>query len=130
MATSARPESARAPAGERPSRVVIEGVAPQVDGGRFPVKRTVGEKVVVEADVFAEGHDVLSAVARWRKESDAGWTEVAMEPLGNDRWRAAFLVTALEPHRFTVEAWVDAFRTWRGGLEKKLAAGAVEPVDL
>jgi starch synthase (maltosyl-transferring) len=130
MATSGRPEGARAPAGERPSRVVIEGVAPQVDGGRFPVKRTVGEKVVVEADVFAEGHDVLSAVARWRKESDAGWTEVAMEPLGNDRWRAAFLVTALEPHRFTVEAWVDAFRTWRAGLAKKLAAAAVEPVDL
>jgi starch synthase (maltosyl-transferring) len=130
MSTTARQEGPRPPAGERPSRVVIGGVSPQVDGGRFPIKRTVGEKVVVEADVFAEGHDLLSAVLRWRRDSDAEWTEVAMEPLGNDRWRAAFTVGTLEPHRYTVEGWADAFRTWRGGLAKKLAAGAVEAVDL
>ena len=41
------------------ARIVIEGVQPEVDCGLFPIKRTVGEKVVVEADIFADGHDVL-----------------------------------------------------------------------
>jgi starch synthase (maltosyl-transferring) len=130
MAKRGRPEPALPPAGERPSRVVVENVAPEVDGGRFAVKRTVGEKVVVEADVFADGHDALAAVLQYRKESDAAWTELAMQPLANDRWRAAFEVTSLERHRYTVEAWVDPFRSWQQGLAKKVAAGAVEPVDL
>jgi starch synthase (maltosyl-transferring) len=123
-------ESARPSAAERPPRVVVENVTPEVDCGRFPVKRTVGEKVIVEADVFTEGHDLVTAVLRHRKESDAEWTEVPMEPLGNDRWRAVFEVTALEPHRYTVEAWTDSFRGWQQGLRKKVTASAVEAVDL
>ena len=130
MAKRGRPEPVLPPEGERPSRVVVENVAPEVEGGRFPVKRTVGQKVVVEADVFADGHDALAAVVRYRKESDATWTELAMQPVANDRWRAAFEVTTLERHRYTVEAWVDPFRTWQQGLAKKVAAGAVDPVDL
>ncbi len=118
------------PPAERPSRVVIENVTPEVDCGRFPIKRTVGEKVVVEADVLAEGHDVLAAAVRYRKESDRDWAEVTMEPIGNDRWRAAFAISALEPYRYAVEAWVDPFRGWQKGLAKKAAAGTVEPVDL
>ena len=120
----------RPAAPERPSRVVIEEVTPELDGGRFPVKRTVGEEVVVEADVLAEGHDVLRAVVLHRAESEGAWTEVPMTPIGHDRWRAAFVVRVLEPHRYTVEAWVDGFLGWRHGLERKLEAGAVEPVDL
>jgi starch synthase (maltosyl-transferring) len=130
MSTSARPERRPALPQERPSRVVVEGVTPQVDGGRFPVKRTVGEKVVVEADVFADGHDVVVAVLRYRRASAAAWTEVPMEPLANDRWRASFAIDALEPWLYTVEGWVDPFLTWRRGLAKKLEASAVEPVDL
>jgi len=129
--TTRRGQGPARPAGpERPPRVVVEAVSPEVDGGRFPVKRTVGERLVVEADVFAEGHDVLTAVLRHRRASDPEWTEVPMEPLGNDRWRAAFDITALEPHRYTVEAWVDHFSSWRQGLSKKVAAGSMEPVDL
>ncbi len=130
MTTSARPEGARLLGAERPSRVVVEGVSPEVDHGRFPAKRTVGEKVVVEADVYAEGHDVLAAVLRWRPESRPEWTEVPMEPLGNDRWRAAFTPGTLEPHRYSVEGWVDAFLSWRAGIAKKAAAQQVEAVDL
>jgi starch synthase (maltosyl-transferring) len=130
MSERARPAPAATAATERPSRVVIENVQPQVDGGRFPAKRTVGETVVVEADAFAEGHDALTVVLRHRREGEAAFTEVAMEPLANDRWRAAFVLGALEPHRFTVEAWVDAFESWRHGFERKLKAGSVEPVDL
>ncbi len=113
-----------------PPRVVVEGVAPQVDGGRFPVKRVVGERVVVEADLYAEGHDALVALVLHRRESEAEWTEVPMAPLGNDRWRASFEVRALETHLYTVEAWVDGFSTWSRGLAKKLEAGQVEHVDL
>jgi starch synthase (maltosyl-transferring) len=130
MAKHARAEPVLPATTERPPRVLIEHLSPEVDGGRHPVKRTVGERVVVEADVFAEGHDALAAVVRWRRASDAAWREAPMEPLGNDRWRASFPIETLEPHRYTVEAWVDPFRTWRRGVEKKVAAGALEPVDL
>jgi starch synthase (maltosyl-transferring) len=72
-------------------RVVIEAVSPEIDGGRFPIKRTVGEKVVVEADVFADGHDVLSCRLMYRKEEESAWTHAPMNLLGNDRWRGALL---------------------------------------
>jgi starch synthase (maltosyl-transferring) len=130
MSKNARREPVLPPATERSARVLVERVTPEVDGGRYPAKRTVGERVVVEADAFAEGHDVLAAALRWRRASDEAWREVRMEPLGNDRWRAAFPIEALEPHRYTVEAWVDEFRTWRRGLAKKVEASSVEPVDL
>jgi starch synthase (maltosyl-transferring) len=115
---------------ERPPRVVVENVAPEVDGGRFPVKRAVGETVVVEADVFAEGHDAIGVALRYRTEQEADWHEVPMSPLGNDRWRGAFTVTTLEPYRYDVVGWVDAFETWARGVEKKRSAGTLEPVDL
>ena len=104
-------------------RVIIEGVTPQVDEGRFPVKRTPGEDVVVEADAFADGHDVLAAVVLWRRCGDEAWNETPMIPLGNDRWRAAFTVTECHDHEFTVEAWVDRAGTLRDAIEKKLAGG-------
>ncbi len=106
-----------------PSRVVIEGVTPEVDDGRFPIKRTVGEEVVVEADIFADGHDVLSAVLRYRPASEEKWAEVAMQPLVNDRWTAKFLVTLLGRYEYTVQAWVDRFASWRRDLTKKTEAG-------
>src|SRR5436305_1607578 len=78
-----------------PSRVVVENVRPEIDAGRFPVKRTIGEPVEVTADVFADGHDVLAAVLRHRPARAASWSETRMEPLGNDRWAASFTVTLL-----------------------------------
>ena len=75
-----------------PSRVIIENVRPAIDGGRFPIKRTVGEEVVVTADIFAEGHDILAAVILHRAAGAPQWSEVAMTPLGNDRWTGRFLV--------------------------------------
>jgi hypothetical protein len=83
-------------------RIVIESVAPEVDGGRFPIKRTPGEAVTVEADVFADGHDIVAAVILWRVRGDDRWNEVAMVALGNDRWTARFEITELaayEPPR-------------------------------
>ena len=105
-------------------RVIVEGVTPEIDEGRYPAKRTAGEEVVVEADVYADGHDVLAAMLLWRKRGEPDWQETAMVPLGNDRWRAAFRATELfATYEFTVEGWVDPRATWKHGLEKKIAAG-------
>ncbi|MEO6238015.1 MAG: alpha-1,4-glucan--maltose-1-phosphate maltosyltransferase [Vicinamibacterales bacterium] len=104
-------------------RVIIEAVTPQVDEGRHPARRTAGENVVVEADAFADGHDILAAVVLWRRRGDAAWQETPMTPLGNDRWRGSFICAAFADYEFTVEGWVDRTATWRDGLEKKIAAG-------
>jgi starch synthase (maltosyl-transferring) len=102
-------------------RVVIEGVRPEIDCAGFPIKRTVGEAVVVEADIFTDGHDALAALLRYRWEDDP-WTEIRMEPLVNDRWCGEFTVTELGRYRYTIRAWVDRFGTWQRDLAKKVDA--------
>jgi starch synthase (maltosyl-transferring) len=111
-------------------RVVIEGVSPEIDGGVFPIKRTVGEKVVVEADIFSDGHDLLSCVLLFRKEEDRDWDAAPMDPLVNDRWRGSFQVSEMGRYRYTLKAWVDPFRTWRRDLRKRMDAGQDISVDL
>ena len=111
-------------------RVVISGVTPEIDCGRFPVKRTVGEAVEVEADVFADGHDALAVVLRFRAEDETAWREVPMRALSNDRWRGSFRVERLVGYRYTVRGWVDRFATWRGDLVKRVEADQDVSVDL
>ena len=101
-------------------RVTVEGVRPEVDAGRFPIKRTVGEEVVVEVDAFADGHDVLSCVLLYRRREDQEWQEVRMTPLVNDRWRGSFRVTTLGRWRYTIMAWVDPFLSWRHDFERRI----------
>ncbi|HSY47593.1 MAG TPA: alpha-1,4-glucan--maltose-1-phosphate maltosyltransferase [Thermoanaerobaculia bacterium] len=105
-------------------RVIIEGVAPCVDDGRFPARRVAGDIVVVEADIFADGHDLLSAVMLYRHESETMAVETRMTALVNDRWRAELPVDRLGFYYFTFEAWVDHFRTWHRDLRKRVDAGA------
>jgi starch synthase (maltosyl-transferring) len=104
-------------------RVVVEAVHPEIDGGRFPIKRTVGERVQVAADIHADGHDSLAAVLLTRHEGQKDWTEIPMTPAGNDRYFAAFAVETLGRYQYTVEAWIDRFATWRQELSKKFGAG-------
>lgn len=111
-------------------RVVIENVSPQIDCGRYPIKRTVGEAVDVEADVFADGHDLLAAVLQFKPEDEDTWNEVEMRAVGNDRWQARFPIERLGRYRYTIEAWVDHFRTWQHDFEIKLAAGQDMTVEL
>jgi starch synthase (maltosyl-transferring) len=108
------------------SRVGIEAASPEVDGGVFPAKRVAGDVVVVEADVFADGHDLISAIVLEKHESEKKWREVRMRPLVNDRWRAEFPVRTLGFHRFTIEAWIDHFRTWHRDLRRRVDGGAGE----
>ncbi|HSL34351.1 MAG TPA: alpha-1,4-glucan--maltose-1-phosphate maltosyltransferase, partial [Candidatus Limnocylindrales bacterium] len=110
--------------------MVVEGVKPEIDCGRFPIKRTVGETVVVEADVFTDGHDALAAVVRHRPEGEEAWAETPMAPLGNDRWRGAFAVEHLGRYDYAVAAWVDRWATWRRDLRARVDAGQDVAVDL
>jgi starch synthase (maltosyl-transferring) len=111
-------------------RVVVEGVKPQIDCGRFPIKRVFGEKVLVEADIFGDGHDLLSCLLLYRRENESSWHEAAMRPLINDRWQGEFRVTELGIYHYSVRAWVDAFRTWRHDLQKRKEAGQDLAVSL
>src|SRR5215212_650065 len=104
-------------------RAVIEGVKPEIDAGRFPIKRTTGEKVIVEADVFTDGHEAVSAALLYRKEESVDWNEVAMTPLVNDRWQAEFATVELGRYRYTIQAWLDPFKLWARNLAKRVEAG-------
>lgn len=111
-------------------RVIIEGVAPEVDGGRFPIKRAVGEAVTVEADVFGDGHDLVAGVLRWRRTPAADWQETPLAFVENDRWRASFTPTELGIWCYTLLAWVDHFQSWAHDLVKRVEAAQVTPIDL
>jgi starch synthase (maltosyl-transferring) len=110
-------------------RVVIEGISPEIDGGRFPAKRTVGDQVRVEADVFTDGHDSIAAALLVRHEGSRDWTEIPMQPVVNDRWTAAFRVKDLGRYVFKVQGWVDHFETWRRDLLKRIQAKSDAPLD-
>jgi starch synthase (maltosyl-transferring) len=111
-------------------RVVIENVTPEIDAGRFPIKRIIGDTVSVEADIFTDGHDAISCVLQSRKESASQWTEAFMDSLGNDRWRMAFRVDELGRYRYAIVAWVDPFKTWRRDLITRIEAGLDVRIDL
>src|SRR2546426_770590 len=114
-------------------RVVVEGVQPEIDCGGFAIKRIVGDRVTVEADVFADGHDALTSVLAWRREgpgAGATWTEAPMEALGNDRWRASFTVEEQGRYLYTVRGWIDRFGSWTRDLRKRIDAGQDVTVDL
>lgn len=106
-------------------RVVVERVTPQINGGRFPIKRTVGESVVVEADVFTDGHDHIQCQLQYRNENSAQWHTVLMKPLGNDRWQGSFPVRDLGRYLYTVAARIDHFLSWRHDLTRR-----IEPEDV
>ena len=76
-------------------RVVIEHMTPQIDDGAFAIKRVVGEQVAVEADAFADGHDAITVLLRYREAGEQAWRELEMQPLGNDRWAGTFTVSTI-----------------------------------
>ncbi|MGD9634300.1 MAG: maltotransferase domain-containing protein [Pirellulales bacterium] len=111
-------------------RVAIENVEPSIDGGRFAVKRVVGDRVVITADVFADGHDVVVARLLYRRRGAADWIETPLAALGNDAWQAELVVAETGAYEFTIVGWVDPFETWRRDLEKRVQAGQDVAVDL
>jgi starch synthase (maltosyl-transferring) len=113
-----------------PARAVVESVRPQVDGGRYPIKRAAGDEVLVEADVFTDGHDAVVAELLFRYEKEKEWKTVTMEFRHNDHWAASFRVEKLGRYHYTVRGWTDPFRTWRRDLVKRRDAGQDLTIDL
>lgn len=111
-------------------RVAIERVSPEIDGGRFAIKRVVGESVVVEADIFADGHDQLACRVLYWQGTEKEPQFSPMMPLVNDRWRGEFRVSKIGTYRYTVEGWTDRFKTWRDDLGKRIAAGQDVQIEL
>jgi starch synthase (maltosyl-transferring) len=111
-------------------RVVIESVSPQIDCGQFSIKRVVGETVVVEASVFADGHDQVACQLLYWRENDKAVQSSAMVSLGNDRWRGEFRVLDVGRYGYTVEGWIDRFKTWRSDLIKRSDTGQDIHVEL
>ncbi|HLY35437.1 MAG TPA: maltotransferase domain-containing protein [Candidatus Limnocylindria bacterium] len=102
--------------------IAIERVDPELDGGRHAVKRIVGDTLLVTADIFADGHDLLDAVLLLRAEGERRWHETPMRLVDNDRWSGRVELEAIGRHRYTIEAWRDAWGSWRNGLRKKVDA--------
>jgi starch synthase (maltosyl-transferring) len=112
------------------ARVTIEGVSPEIDAGRFPVKRVQGDLLEVEADIFCDGHEKIDAAVLFKRDGVDDWQQVPMRPLGNDRWSASFPLSEIGCYRYTIEAWRDPFATWADEVAKKSAAGQSVLVEL
>lgn len=119
-------------AGLRSRPVVILNVSPEVDGGRFAIKREVGDELVVSADVFKEGHDKLTVMLMVRQRNEKNWREVPMTCInhGLDRWQGSVVLTENTGYVYTVEAWSDVFESWRDEVHKKLAASVDVSLEL
>jgi starch synthase (maltosyl-transferring) len=131
MAKQPAQKSVEMPAQEKTrQRVQIESVQPKISGGRFPVKRIVEDTVKVEADIFVDGSNELSALLLYKKEGKAKWTEAPMKHSENDRWGAEFKVTEIGLWKFSLEAWIDFFRTWQRDFKKRVDAEQDVAVDL
>ncbi len=110
--------------------IVIERIQPELDGGRYPVKRVVGDQLLVTADIFADGHGLLDAELLLRADDEETRRAAPMRPIDNDRWSGHIDLLRNRWHRYAIEAWRDEFGTWRDGLRKKLEAGVPVPVEL
>ena len=111
-------------------RIIIENVQPEVEGGLYPAKRTIGERVDVTADIFCDGHDHIRAHMLYRKEGVEKWETSEMTHVMNDQWVASFVTTEKGYYEFTVLAWIDHFETWYDGFKKKAAAKVDVSVEL
>ena len=111
-------------------RVAIEAVSPEIDGGRFPAKAVAGEPVIVEADIFSDGHEKLDASILWRRDGEKDWREAPMAFFDNDRWRGVFVPELNARYHYTIIAWRDRYESWRDELSKKHAAGVDIRVEL
>jgi starch synthase (maltosyl-transferring) len=110
----------------RPPRIQIENVWPQIDAGRYPVKRSVDEAVEVWATIFRDGHESLGAAILYRPPGAVAWQETGLTSVGNDRWTGSFAVDVPGRWEFTIQAWVDRFESFRDELRRKVEAGQTD----
>lgn len=111
-------------------RIMIEAVTPELDCGRYPIKREVGDFLEISADIFRDGHEAIAAAVAYRAEDEEGWCEVRMHPLANDRWVGGFPLQRNLRYYYTILAWTDHFATWASDLRKKYDAGQEVALEL
>lgn len=111
-------------------RIIIEDVQPEIDCGKFPIKRVTGERLEVCAKIFADSHDILSAEILYKKQGDEKWVTKPMEFLKNDKWKGSFTVIEKGWYLYTIRAWIDKFKTWQQDIIKKYEAGVEISADL
>jgi starch synthase (maltosyl-transferring) len=103
-------------------RVVIENISPSIEGGIYAIKTIANQEIRIEADILADGHDVLRAVVKFKNISDKKWQEVDLSPTENDRWAVNINFSELGIHNYSLEAWVDWPLNWLFGTRKKIHA--------
>jgi starch synthase (maltosyl-transferring) len=130
IVASGRASTAALRAAIRAPRIVVENITPRVEGGPFAAKRTVGQKVTVEADAYTDGHDVLAVDLLWKAADEEEWHRLPMAPLVNARWRAAFTPHRIGRWQFTVEASLDEYATLCRAIRLKREAGVDISVEL
>ena len=122
--------------GDGRRRVLVERVRPELDGGRYPIKRVVGDRLTVEVDLIADGHDILGGALLYRPAPapngpETEWQEIPLVQVDpNDRYRGTFTVTTMGRWQYTIEGWVDAFATWQRGTRRKVEAGQDVHVEM
>lgn len=124
------PSAARELPSKQRNRVQIGAISPEIEGGRYPIKRVVDDTVEVEADIVVDGHNALAAVLLYKEESDADWSEVPMAHVLNDRWHGRFKVGRLGRWQYGISAWIDDFASWQRDLQKRVNAAQDVAVDL
>lgn len=130
-ATSRKPSSPPAEPGRAAGpRIAIERVYPELDGGRYPIKRVVGDRLEIWADIFRDGHDVLRAAVLYQPEGASRWHSAPLRHFENDRWTGSIVLTENRRYRYTIEAWTDLFASWRDRTQRKHAAGQDVTPDL
>ena len=102
------------------TRIVIENVKPQLDSGTFFIKRIVGQKIIVTANIFSDGHDVIAASVKYKHEKEKKWNEIRMHETGNDEWISEFKVEKQGFYTYFVEGWVDYALNWQHGTKRKI----------
>jgi starch synthase (maltosyl-transferring) len=120
------PSRAHAPG----ARILIEKIYPEIDCGRYPAKRVVGDRLDIWADIYRDGHEALGANLLCRREDLATWSSVPMRLHDNDRWAGTFDLTDNARYRYTIEAWTDLFGSWRERIVRKRDAGQDLTLDL
>ena len=117
--------------------VVIDEIYPSIEGGRYPVKRVVNEPLAVSADIFKDGHDVITAMLKWRKAGSRRWFETLMKQGDNDRWHGECKFPTAGRWEMVIEAWPDGYRAWKKaflarwkGADPEIAIEALEGARL
>ena len=115
---------------EPPSSVIIERVQPEIDAGRYPIKRVMSDTLEVSADIFKEGHDKIAAVVKYRRKDEDEWREAEIMLHENDRWAGEIPLADNTRYVYTVEAFPDRWASWRDEIDKKFAAGQDVALEL